>query len=116
MTPIELPHCAPGTPLPKLFAVQGADGRWLVYLDEEGDRIAMLLFTSEATATRYVNASPDLLDSPGYSLVPFGRDPRQLLQLARCARARGVQSFQVDPRPWGECRLQIDLERLLADG
>jgi hypothetical protein len=116
MSLLEMPLRTRPLPAVPLFAVQGADGRWLVYFEEADDRVTMLLFTGEETASRYVNACPDLLDSPGYSLVPLCRDRRQLLQLALRARQRGVDAFQIDRMPCGDCWFQIDLDRILSEG
>jgi hypothetical protein len=115
MNLLEMPLRTRRLPAVPLFAVQGADSRWLVYFEDADDRATMLLFTSEESASRYINACPDLLDGPGYSLVPLCRDRPQLLQLARRARQRGVDAFQIDRMPCGDCWLQIDLERVLAD-
>jgi hypothetical protein len=101
-------------PTAPLFAVQGADGRWLVYFEAEKERVIMLFFTSEEAASRYINAHPDLLDSPGYSLVLISRNTPQFMRVARLAHARGVQTFQVDRCPSGACRFQIELDPLLS--
>lgn len=115
MNLLEMPPRTCRLPAVPLFAVQGADGRWLVYFEDADERVTMLLFTGEETASRYINACPDLRDGPGYSLVPLCRDRPQLLQLARRAQQRGVDAFQVDRLPCGDCWIQIDLERVLAE-
>src|SRR5438876_11561396 len=113
MTSLELPGRRIQMPVVSLYAVQSPKGRWLVYFDDGSDRIAMLLFTCEEAASRYINANPDLLESPGYSLILFCRTKAQLLQMARRASDGGVHAFQVDRMPCGDCWFQIDLERLL---